>query len=113
MGLISAFVFAATIAVIPAEADNSIDVSDDDSLAQDNSAKIPQDADNDVVISGIGNTGAASIFTSCLLNTKQYPHGQRRQDYYTYSNGLSRHRTTTPIESHTTTRKNNTSKNQS
>jgi hypothetical protein len=59
VGLISAFVFAATIAVIPAEADNSIGVSDDDSLAQDNSAKIPQDADNDVVISGIGNTGTA------------------------------------------------------
>ena len=60
IGLISAFVFAASISVIPAEADNSIGVSDDDSLAQDNSAKIPQDADNDVVISGIGNTGTAA-----------------------------------------------------
>ena len=72
MGLISAFVFAATIAVIPAEADNSIDVSDDDSLAQDNSAKIPQDADNDVVISGIGNTGAAAssqVASSTQSNT--------------------------------------------
>ena len=87
VGLISAFVFAATVAVIPAEADNSIGVSDDDSLAQDNSAKIPQDADNDVLISGIGNTGTAGSSQAALLNTKQYPHGQRRQDCYTCSNG--------------------------
>jgi hypothetical protein len=60
IGLISAFVFAASIAVIPAEADNSIWVSDDDVVIQENAAKSAQDADNDVVISGIGNTGTAA-----------------------------------------------------
>ena len=50
MGLISAFVFAATIAVIPAEAQNSLE----------NAVKADQDADSDVLISGVGNAGFAS-----------------------------------------------------
>jgi hypothetical protein len=61
MGLISAFVFAATFAVIPVEAQNSIAKnSDDDDVTQANAAKIAQDADNDIVISGFGNTATTS-----------------------------------------------------
>jgi hypothetical protein len=61
IGIIAAFVFAATFAVIPVEAQNSIAKnSDDDDVTQANAAKIAQDADNDIVISGFGNTATTS-----------------------------------------------------
>ena len=63
IGMLTAFAFVATIAVKPVAADNWLELSDDDTVSEANSADIGQDADNDVVNSGVGNTGTASSRT--------------------------------------------------
>jgi hypothetical protein len=60
IGILAALMLAAIVAVKPVAAQNSAVASDDDFIAQENSAKIGQDADNDIVISGIGNTATAA-----------------------------------------------------
>jgi hypothetical protein len=61
IGIIAAFVFASPIAVKPVAAQNSeAQNTDDDAVGQENSAKIAQDAENDIVISGFGNTATTS-----------------------------------------------------
>ena len=69
IGMLTAFAFVATIAVKPVAADNWLELSDDDTVSEANDADIGQDADNDVVIIGDGNTGTAS--SSHIATTPQ------------------------------------------